>query len=461
MEGKTEMTDENGSLLHYQPVNAPDVNSGVSWDDDRLTMVLEQQTEGNIQYFRNMWREYQTGIWDEREKEEIRRMIRVFLRTFRGRDGVKVSTAQVSAIESMMRDAIFVPDRTLNKIQKEQKMYIPLRNGIYNLQTWELEPHRKDLYFTYQLDFDYEPDADCPAFRRYLATSLVKPDGSPDPQLVDFTRSALAYSMTARTDLKASFWLLGKPDAGKSTFIAFIRELLGALHVSIDMEQMGKNQFMLSSLIGKRVATCTEAEAGAMISDGLYKAISGGSDAIWTDVKNKDGISFIPEVKLWWAMNNAPRTRDRSDAIFNRLLIIPFNRSVPKSERDPQLLQKLLDERAGIFIDLMFAYKRLVRAGGFEVPEQSKQTLEVYRLQNDTERTFFMECLNKDKNGRILSSELYGTYKEWCIENGFRPKQKNEVTQDFERLGLTRQRSTGGHWYWFGASFITAKKDIF
>lgn len=450
------LSDENKSLFDYEPEDAPDIGSGVSWDDDRLTLVLEKQTGGNVRFFRNAWREYLTGIWREREKEEMRRLIRVFLRKFRGRDGIKVSTAQVSALESMMRDAIFISNDVLNEIQEEkQKMYIPLRNGIFNLETWKLEEHRKELYHTFRLDFDYDPDADCPTFRHYLNTSLVKPDGSPDPQLVDFVRAALAYSMTARTDLKASFWLLGKPDAGKSTLIAFIREFLGKFHVSIDMEQMGKNQFMLSSLIGKRVATCTEAEAGAMISDGLYKAISGGSDAIWTDVKNRDGISFIPEVKLWWAMNNAPRTRDRSDAIFNRLKIIPLNRTVPKKERDPQLLQKLLAEKSGIFSDLMWAYKRLVRAGDFEIPEQSKDALESYRLRNDTERTFVNECLKKDPDGKIQTKELHAAYKVWCTENGFHAKQLNEVASDWERLGLVSRKTNGGVMYWCGYSFIT------
>jgi len=52
----------------------------------------------------------------------------------------------------------------------------------------------------------------------------VFPDsGKPDGRLETLVLEALAYSMTARTDLKASFWLWGKPDSGKSTFIAFIR----------------------------------------------------------------------------------------------------------------------------------------------------------------------------------------------------------------------------------------------
>lgn len=464
MEGAT-MTDTptnetpKTSLFDYQPVEAPSPNAEINWDDDRLTQVLEHETQGSVGFFRAGWHEYDTGIWGEREKEEIRRMVRVFLRKFRSK-GIKVSAGQVSALEVMMRDAVFVSDRVLNELQRTQKMYIPLRNGLYNLETWKLEPHRKDLYFTYRLDFDFDEDADCPNFRNYLSSSLVKPDGSPDEKLKQFLMEALAYSMTARTDLKASFWLLGKPDAGKSTFVAFIRELMGPLHVSIDMEQMGKNQFMLSSLIGKRVATCTEADAGAMIADGLYKAISGGNDAIWTDVKNKEGISFIPEVKLWWAMNNAPRTRDRSDAIFNRLKIIPFNRSVPKGERDPKLLDKLLAEKAGIFTQLMWEYRRLSRRGDFEIPEQSRMSLEAYRLRNDIERTFLNECATHKPDGKVQTNELYTAYKAWCVENGFRPKGLNEVADDWQRLGLESKRSTGGLNYWFGCELKTRSTSV-
>lgn len=449
---------EYQSVLKFQEMEPPSIEAGVNWDDDRLALVLSNNWRGNMGYFRADWHEFISGVWDNRDAAEVRRAIRSFLRQFRNQ-GVKVNQRQITSLEAMMRDAIHVPDRVLNTLQKEQKRYIPLRNGLYNLDTWQLEPHRQDLYFTHQLDFDFDEDADCPTFRRYLASSLVTPEGAPDSKLQDFVCEALAYSMTARTDLKASFWLLGKPDAGKSTFLAFIRELMGALHVTIDLNQMGANKFMLSALIGKRVATFTEAEAGTMLADGIYKAISGGGDAIWTDVKNKEAVSFVPEAKLWWGMNNPPRTRDRSDAIFNRLKIIPFNRSVPRSERDSHLLQKLLSEKSGIFTQLMWDYRRLVRRGNFEIPEQSERALEAYRLQNDTEKTFLIECTKKDATGRIQAQVLYNTYKDWCHENGFKCKQRNEVSQDWERLGLKVMKSDGRH-YWTGATLIQEERNI-
>lgn len=452
------MSDESKSLFDYQP-DSIDENAELNWDDDRITTVLERTTQGSIKFFRNAWRAYERELWSERDVEEVRLIIRVFLRKFR-RKGVEIKRGQVTSIEAMFRDAAFVPDRVLTELEKEQQLYIPLRNGLFNIETWKLEPNRRELYFTNQLDFDYDEDADAPVFRQYLRTSLVKPDFTPDYQLYDFCLEALAYSMTARVDEKASFWLYGVPDSGKSTFLGFIADLMGSLHVTIDLNQMGTNQFMLSALVGKRIATFAEAEVGTVLPDGIYKAISGGGDPIWTDVKNRQGISFIPQAKLWWGMNTAPRTRDRSSAIFNRLKIIPFNRSIPRKERDGNLKKKLRAEKSGIFNELVVAYKRFSRRGGFDIPDQSKQALEKYRLQNDTERTFLLECVKQDANGRIQASELYIAYKEWCMENGFRHKQRNEVSADWERLGLKQLKSDGRH-YWTGGTLIVKPLGAF
>src|SRR5690606_11819017 len=133
----------------------------------------------------------------------------------------------------------------------------------------------------------------------------------------------------------------------------------------------GGNRFMLSAIVGKRAVTFSEADQGAVLPDGLYKALVGGTDEIFADVKNKPGIVFRPEAKLWWAMNNAPRTTDRSGATLNRLNPILFNRSIPKSDRISNLDQMLMRERAGIFNWLLAGYARLTEQRRFTTVTQA------------------------------------------------------------------------------------------
>src|SRR5690606_22202115 len=126
------------------------------------------------------------------------------------------------------------------------------------------------------------------------------PDGTTDNSLVTLVQEALGYSLTARTDLKASFWLVGAKDSGKSTMIAFLKLFMGSLHGTLDLNQLGTNRFLLGGIIGKRVVTFTEAESNTVLPDSIYKALVGGSDEIYADVKNRDPIVFKPTAKIWW-----------------------------------------------------------------------------------------------------------------------------------------------------------------
>ncbi|MBZ0308586.1 MAG: DUF5906 domain-containing protein, partial [Anaerolineae bacterium] len=290
----------------------------------------------------------------------------------------------------------------------------------------------------------------CPTFRRYVNSSLVHPGTlTTDHKLILLLQEALAYSLTADTSLKASFWLVGKPDSGKSTLISFIRSMLGSLHTTIDLNQLATNRFMLAEIVGKRAITFTEARVNSVLPDDVFKSLVGGTDEIYADVKNRPAISFVPKAKLWWAMNEPPRIVDRSGAVYNRLKAIPFNKSIPASERIVNLSERLAAEKAGVFNWLMEGYHRLRLANGFTTCEQSERLKEEYRLENDTELSFVNDAIELDTIASIPAQDLYDNYRAWCERNGFKPKNINQAAKEWERLGFQRVAAKGCH-FWKG-----------
>jgi P4 family phage/plasmid primase-like protien len=433
-----------------QPNEATETSRTYKPDDDQLAIQLAETWSGKAAYFHNDWHIYETGMWAKRDMHELKRGIRRFLRGYR-HDGIKVSQRQINSLADMMEDECYIPDRAITSYENHQNKYINLRNGMFNLETFQLEPHNRDLYFTHQLDFDYDPDADCPHFRNYLNDMLVFPNGKTDFSLVALTQQALAYSMTARNDLKASFWLVGKPNAGKSTFLAFFRELMGSLHGTIDLNQLQTNQFLLADIVGKRVITCTEGSRNSIVPDWIYKTMVGGTDAIYANVKNKQPIQFVPKAKIWWGMNEMPRISDRSGATFNRLFIIPFNRPLPKSKWIQDLHLILLKEAPGIFNDIMIHYQRLCRSGQFDECEQSLRLRQEYQHENDTEAIFLDECFDRDVNGRIQVGTMTSMYRSWCIENGYATKTRSNLDVDLKRLGVIKEEHQhNGRYHWRG-----------
>jgi P4 family phage/plasmid primase-like protien len=420
-------------------------------DDDQICLVISNFWKGKVAYIYGEWRVYENGCWVARDSKEVKSNIRKLLRKYRDR-GVQVSQRRIESILAMLQDDLYVSDRKVNKDQTNDK-FVNLGNGLYNLDTFELEAHSPDRYYTTQMTYGYNPEADCPVFKRFLRSSLVDANGQTDSDMILLLQEAIGYSLTARTDMKSSFWLVGKPDSGKSTLVGLLRQLAGDMYTTIDLNQLATNRFLLAGIVGKRIVAFTEASGSAPLPDALYKAMVGGSDEIWVDVKNRPGISFVPNAKFWWAMNDTPRILDRSGATTNRLKPILFNRSVPKEERDPHLPEKFARELPGIFNWAMLGYERLLGSGQFTRCEQSEAWKENYIRENDTELFFLDEKCKRSPNEKVQSNTLYGWYADFCREFGFKAKNMNQVSKDWERLGLVKQKKDG-RVYWCGVEIL-------
>ncbi|MEO1646326.1 MAG: phage/plasmid primase, P4 family, partial [Chloroflexota bacterium] len=322
---------------------------------------------------------------------------------------------------------------------------INLQNGVFNIQTQELMPHKREYYLTSQLPFKFDPDTDCPMFRRFLNQSLVGEDGKTDYDLQLLVLEAIGYSLTNNTDFRVSFWLVGASGTGKSVLINVLQELAGNSHTSIDLDQLSNNPYQIADIAGKRLVTFTEPKSNAVLADNHYKRLVSQDTIMARQIFGKP-FRFRPQCKVWGAMNDLPRVVDRSDAIFNRIIIIPMNRVVPNHERDFQLIDKLRCELAGIFNMALVGLKRIRNAGKFTQVSQSEQARSEYKKENDYESNFVEDWCDIGNDFKVSGQALYDAYAAWCRRNGASAKSSTRVARDWKRLGFIKRRSNGT-WY--------------
>ncbi|MEL6527229.1 MAG: phage/plasmid primase, P4 family, partial [Chloroflexota bacterium] len=236
--------------------------------DDELGDMLIERWNGNVGYFYSQWHKYQAGVWLPFEELAMKRQIWELLKSLKHL-GIRPADHKLNSVEKYLQAFLGVAEDSVDA----QDDLINLQNGVFNIQTQELMPHKREYYLTSQLPFKFDPDTDCPMFRRFLNQSLVGEDGKTDYDLQLLVLEAIGYSLTNNTDFRVSFWLVGASGTGKSVLINVLQELAGNSHTSIDLDQLSNNPYQIADIAGKRLVTFTEPKSNAVLADNHYKRL--------------------------------------------------------------------------------------------------------------------------------------------------------------------------------------------
>jgi P4 family phage/plasmid primase-like protien len=407
--------------------------------DDELGEQLIKRWDGAFAFIYATWHKYCDGVW----KPEKRNRLQFWQILIENKaKGIKPNKGKAGSVADYCELRLEVDETNVDQTHN----YINLQNGLFNLESGRMEAHRRDLYLTSQLDFAYDGRAGCPTWIRFLRDVLVTPEGKPDEELITLMQEAFGYSLTAYTHLRASFWLIGPSGSGKSTLLKVLINLSGSGHLAIDLDAMKDNQYQLAEVAGKRLITFTEPDARSPLADGQYKRLV-SSDTVSARQAYGKPFNFIPQCKLWGAMNDTPRVMDRSDAVYGRIIIFPMLNAIPKEKWDLQIDDKLKGELPGIFNWALEGWRRLQANGRFTSANQSEAARTEYKSENDAEAAYVEEQLESGERFSIRADELYKDYKYWCEENGFKPKNRNTVSKDWKRLKLISKRTKEAIYY--------------
>lgn len=407
--------------------------------DDELGDQLITRWDGHLAYIYGNWHRYVQGVWKP-EKRNALQFWEILIEN--KKRGIKPNAGKASSVESYCQLRLLVDETSVDQTQD----YINLQNGLFNLESGRMESHRSDLFLTSQLEFSYEPRAACPTWLQFLRDVFVDEHGKPDDELITLVQEAFGYSLTAYTHLRASFWCVGPTGSGKSTLLKVLINLSGSGHLAIDLDAMRDNQYQMAEVAGKRLITFTEPDARSPLADGQYKRLV-SSDTISARQIHGKPFNFIPQCKLWGAMNDTPRVVDRSDAVYGRIIILTMLNSIPKEKWDLNIDEKLRLELPGIFNWALQGWARLLSTGGFTRARQSEAARDEYKSENDAEASYVEERIERGERFSLKADELYKDYKAWCEEYGFKPKNRNTVSKDWKRLGLVAHRRTAGNFY--------------
>ncbi len=314
---------------------------------------------------------------------------------------------------------------------------VNVRNGLLDIRDMSFKEHTPSYLSTVQLNVEYNPQVDCPQFKKFLNEVL-------DCKLIPLVQEIVGYLLTTNTASQKAFVFWGPARTGKSTLLWVVEYLLlGKKNVSnIPWQEIG-DKFKTAELLGKLANVFSDLPSKSIDDTGIFKVVT-GEDYLMAEKKNKNPFKFKPFARLVFSCNELPRNYvDRTEGFYRRLIIVPFSRQIDKSKIDKALKYKFQREKEGILNWALEGLKRLYE-NNFEFSENelTDGVKKEYKRENNNVISFVEECCELDGLFSCSRIELYESYKEFCVEAGLKALSQIKFNKELEgNFNITRSRS--------------------
>lgn len=331
---------------------------------------------------------------------------------------------------------------------------INLTDGVFDLRTGKIHPSSAHYMFTSCINisrFEIENARSNGAFDRIIQSAFDN-DINKRQLLLEVIGTILSPSLP-----KKFYAFVGASNTGKSKLGEFIKSLVGD-SCSLNLENGPlslRDKFTLGEFPGKLLAFCFELQDVPLDAKTVakIKQITGDGSLLSGEKKYGAKLQFVNQAKLLFCSNHPLRlTRGLSDqAFWNRLVLLPFEHSIPESEQDPYLLEKLDAERGWIVRQAFDAYRDLA-ARHFEftqvdIPAQYRPNAQGKSWQAHIEDFVNQACVIAPGN-RVRIEDLYVAYMEYCRVNNVSPCDKQHFSAafgSFVPFSVKRCKMDGGN----------------
>ncbi|MDO4961447.1 MAG: DUF5906 domain-containing protein [Eubacteriales bacterium] len=315
------------------------------------------------------------------------------------------------------RDRIHVANGTLylNGLFKEEKQYC--RN---------------------RLPVNYNPDAPKPVKWLDFLHQLLEEDD------ILTLQEYLGYCLIPITKAQKMMMIIGRGGEGKSRIGIVMNGILGNAMNTTSIQKVENDKFARADQGNKLLMVDDDMDMNALQKTNYIKSIVTSEGKM--DVEKKHAQSYQDQLYVrFLCFGNGVLTalHDRSDGFFRRQIILTTKDRPADRVDDPYLVEKLLEEKEGIFLWCLEGLKRLI-ANDYHFTISEGAAANIAAAVKEANNIFdflasegYIEFVVEVESS---TAELYKVYHTWCddnAENAFTMKSfANNLAQNAERYQL-------------------------
>ncbi len=309
----------------------------------------------------------------------------------------------------------------------QNKNLISLKNGLFDIENYSLIPHNKDVFVTYQINANYDPNKKCPAIAKFLSEIVSIEDIN---TLIDIA----AYCLFKSNLFKLFFILYGDHDSGKSTYCNLLNTFLDQKNVSAIPIQELQQRFRSTGLIDKLANIVADLPSKAIKDTGKIKELT-GNDLTGAEIKHGKSFQFTNTAKLIFSCNELPWiSPDTDDAFYERVKFVRFPNTFNESTMDRELDKKTTtdDELSGFLNLVLNNLFEMVANKSFNARSSADENRQIWeRMMDGSSVTNFLNSSRvKRCQGWVDKKKFYQAYVAWCGNNDEIPVSESKVGRE-------------------------------
>lgn len=321
--------------------------------------------------------------------------------------------------------------------------YAFLENGIYDIRRQKLLPHDPRYIALSYVKARYIENPKCPKYDKFLDDIT---DG--DKTLKKRFWQSKAYVLSQSTDAKKFLFMGTASDSGKSVEGKLMESIYPEKFVSnIALTDMNKD-FALGPLVGSAVNISLDLPQTKLNNTAvsLIKQLT-GNDSITINEKYIPQFKYYNRAKFIFASNHPITISGEDSAFWDRVLYLPFVRSIPKAEQNFRLPEELRQEIDAIVSKALHKGRQLwENKFEFSTTTDIDKTIRQWRGEEDDGMDYFINtCCELDGHSVTLLDNIYKVYCKCCEQRGIIPKNSKKL-KDYleEQRGLHHKKDRCG-----------------
>lgn len=432
-------------------------SAGVKFDESSLAKLFAELCKNLLRYDpeNKKWYWFNGVVWVADLQAPIRFAREMTLDLYEAQsepsENIMKSFLTVSGFRSIVAHAELLPEIQIGPLDFDKNPnLLAVKNGVVDLTTGEFRQALAADFLCRQANVVFDADARCPLWLNYMKMVTCK-----DRQLYEFIRRVLGYILIGRANLQLFFWAFGTGRNGKGVMMRTVKALLGEYGIAVSPSLLttaysgnaNAPSPALAILIGARFVICTET-IGRKLDEAFVKQFAGG-DEITARHGYGNVFTFKPEGKLFLSANysNMPEIAANDDAMWGRLVPIPFNAKFTKGvDDDGDLDDKLALEFSGILNWLLKGAVIYSNEGLGSCKAVDDMKLKL-RKDADSILAWMSECCVENSKSKTQASIAYDNYKTFMSNKVRKALSVQAFSAGLEQKNYFRKVTSKNNYY--------------